>query len=413
MASSHYPLNTSRTRRWPPPKRDHVDNQHDSPLTQVELWNMGEDHSVPKPREWLMGRTYCRGYVSGIAAAGGTGKTALRILQALAVATGRELTGERLYGRFRVLYVALEDDRDEIRRRVWAATKHHEIPRDDLLDCFYLATPMGMKIGELSPDNPREVMPGELERWLRHVIAEKRIDLVVIDPFVKIHTVDENDNGLVDQVLVILARLAINSNCAIDLLHHQPKGLGRPGDANRARGASALRDGIRVLDTLTPMDEKEGPKLGLSESETRRLMRIDSAKTNLMPPPQNARWYRFVDVALRNRTPQYPDGDRIQTCEVWAPPGVNASGITAEAIERIFDQLQAGPTPGRHYTRAGNAKEERQAWRMMKVYWPTLTKPQAEGLLKNWLKDGCLSETEYHDPKTRHKAKGLTVLRRP
>ena len=306
MASSHYPLNTSRTRRWPPPKRDHVDNQHDSPLPQVELWNMGEDHSVPKPREWLMGRTYCRGYVSGIAAAGGTGKTALRILQALAVATGRELTGERLYGRFRVLYVALEDDRDEIRRRVWAATKHHEIPRDDLLDCFYLATPMGMKIGELSPDNPREVMPGELERWLRHVIAEKRIDLVVIDPFVKIHTVDENDNGLVDQVLVILARLAINSNCAIDLLHHQPKGLGRPGDANRARGASALRDGIRVLDTLTPMDEKEGPKLGLSESETRRLMRVDTAKTNLVAPMQDAKWFRFVDVRLGNLTPQYP-----------------------------------------------------------------------------------------------------------
>ena len=189
MADPNGEATPVRQRQWhrlPTGKPNGNDREEEIP--QIELWNMGEDHSLPPPREWLLGRTFCRGFVSGLAAGGGTGKTAMRIVQAMAVATGRDLTGERVYGRFRTLYVALEDNLDEIRRRVWAAAKHHDISHDELLDCFYMATPMGMKVGEASHENPRDVVPGLLERWLRAVIRETRIDLLVLDPFVKIHT---------------------------------------------------------------------------------------------------------------------------------------------------------------------------------------------------------------------------------
>jgi hypothetical protein len=352
--------------------------------------------------------------VSGLAASGGTGKTAVRIVQAMAVATGRDLTGERVYGRFRTLYVALEDNLDEIRRRVWAAAKHYDIPHDELLDCFYVATPMGMKVGEASLQNPRDVVPGLLERWLRTVIREKRIDLVVLDPFVKIHSVDENDNGSVDQVVVLLARIATECNCAVDVLHHQPKGRGGPGDPDRLRGASALRDGIRLLYTLTPMDEKEARDFNLPEAKRRSLMRLDSAKTNLNARAQHANWYSVVDKPFGNKTEQYPEGDRIQTCEVWVAPGVNASGITPDVINQIFDQIERGPARGRYYSKDARAGKERQAWLMMKAYWANFTKFQAEALLVNWLKEGFLVETPYHDPVTRKDVKkGLKVQRRP
>ena len=383
-------------------------------VPQVELWNMGEDHTLPPPREWLLGRTFCRRFVSGLAASGGTGKTAVRIVQTMSVATGRDLTGERVYGRFRTLYVALEDNLDEIRRRVWAAAKHYDIPHDELLDYFYMATPMGMKVGEASHESPRDVVPGLLEHWLRAVIREKRIDLVVLDPFVKIHTVDENDNGSVDQVVVLLARIATECNCAVDVLHHQPKGRSGPGDPDRLRGASALRDGIRLLYTLTPMQDNESKAFNLPEAKRRSLMRLDSAKTNLNAPAQHANWYNIVDVPLDNKTEQYPEGDRIQTCEVWVPPGVNASGITPNAIDQIFDRLERGPSNGRYYSRDGRSRGERQAWPMMKAYWTDLTKFQAEALLASWLRDGFLVETPYHDPVTRKDVKrGLKVQRRP
>ena len=44
----------------------------------------------------------------------------LRIAQLISLATGRSLTGEHVFLRCKVLIVSLEDDQDELRRRVYA-----------------------------------------------------------------------------------------------------------------------------------------------------------------------------------------------------------------------------------------------------------------------------------------------------
>jgi hypothetical protein len=58
----------------------------------LEVWSAGSD-AMPPPRGWVMGNSFCSGVVSSLIADGGVGKSALRILQAVSVATGRELTG--------------------------------------------------------------------------------------------------------------------------------------------------------------------------------------------------------------------------------------------------------------------------------------------------------------------------------
>ena len=45
-------------------------------------------------RRWVYDRHYIRGFVSVLASAGGIGKTSLQIVEALAIATGRDLLGE-------------------------------------------------------------------------------------------------------------------------------------------------------------------------------------------------------------------------------------------------------------------------------------------------------------------------------
>jgi hypothetical protein len=373
---------------------------------------MGEDHDLPPPRRWLMANTFCKGFLSGLAAAGGVGKTALLIVQLLSCATGRDLTGDPVFGRYRVLFISLEDDLAEIRRRIWAATRHHGIPHDELLDSFWVTNPLELKLARISTTNIRRIEPGELETELRRVILGNRIDIVAIDPFVKLHEVDENDNGLIDQVCVLLVRIAIECGCAVDIIHHTAKGLNRPGDADRMRGASALRDAVRLFYTLTPMSGKEAEGFGLTEAERRRLMRLDSAKLNLLPPAPQARWFRFVDIELGNRTDEYPRGDRVQTCEVWYPPDRGAD-IAPEAIQRIFDQLEAGPAAGRRYSRTPNTAKEREAWRLLQTHCPNLTKFQAQDQLKRWLKAGFLVEQTYTDPVTRKLRSGLSVVSRP
>ena len=112
-------------------------------MTGLGEWDAGEDGKPIPPRGWLLGSTFCRRNLSSTIATGGMGKTALRIAQALALATRRPLTGEDVFQRCRVLIVSLEDDRDELRRRVWVAMKHHNIAAEEVRGWLFLATPAG------------------------------------------------------------------------------------------------------------------------------------------------------------------------------------------------------------------------------------------------------------------------------
>jgi AAA domain len=60
-------------------------------------------------REWLYGRQYIRRFVSGTVASGGMGKSALVLVEAIAMVTGRDLLGHRPRGKFRVWYINGED----------------------------------------------------------------------------------------------------------------------------------------------------------------------------------------------------------------------------------------------------------------------------------------------------------------
>ena len=69
------------------------------------------------------------------------------------------------------------------------------------------------------------------------MIAEREIGLVPIDPFIKTHGADENDNSAIDAVCTLLTGLAIEMHIAVDVLHHDSKGgaQGDPGGHPRAR----------------------------------------------------------------------------------------------------------------------------------------------------------------------------------
>src|SRR4051794_25893674 len=116
-------------------------------------WDAGDDDQPIPPRGWLLGNSFCRGFVSSLLGEGGVGKTAMRYAQALSLATGRRLTGEHVFQRSRVLIVSLEDSRDEQRRRIQAARLHHGIRPDELRGWLYLAAldKAGGKLMTLDP----------------------------------------------------------------------------------------------------------------------------------------------------------------------------------------------------------------------------------------------------------------------
>jgi RecA-family ATPase len=146
-------------------------------VPRLELFDVGdEDGNIP-PREWLLGTTYCRGNLSGLISAGAGGKTTVRILQALSLASGRELTGEHVFVRSRVMIICLEDNMTELRRRVRAAMLYHKVTPAEVKGFLILTTPRGLKIAER--DEKGRVAAGALHRALSVTVDELKLDLAL------------------------------------------------------------------------------------------------------------------------------------------------------------------------------------------------------------------------------------------
>jgi hypothetical protein len=375
-------------------------------------WDAGDDDGPIPPRGWLLGNTFCRRFLSSLIGDGGVGKTALRIVQALSLVTKRSLTGEHVFQRGRVLYLSFEDDRDELRRRVRAACLHHKIEPAELQGWLYLAAVNGLKLLEQTNG---EIQPGTLAETLRATIINRQIDLVILDPFIKTHRLDENNNAAVDQVATLLAEIAIEHNCAVDTPHHVNKGLGAqtPGDANRSRGASAFKDAGRLVYTLTPMAKEDRELLGVDPTEAKTLIRVDSGKVNIARPATEAHWFRLVGVPIGNETDDYPSGDEVQTVEPWDPPDLWGN-LPITIINAILDQLErGGPKPGQRYSVTQQAKGDRAAWSVILDHCHALSEKQARIVIATWLKNGMIESRDYFDPVERKTRAGAFVLRRP
>jgi AAA domain len=229
------------------------------------IWDAGDDDYVIPPRSWLLGTTFCRRFLSSLIADGGVGKTALRLAQLVSLAIGCSLTGEHVFLRCRVLVVSLEDDADELRRRVYAVMRHHGITPEQLKGWLFLSAPKGLRLAEVKDGSRAN---GQLKELLNSAIENLKIDVVSLDPFIKTHGLEENSNDAIDYVCTLLAKMAIEHDCAVDLPHHTKKGLGGgAGDADRGRGASSMKDAARLVYTLNPMTAEEAKQFGVDETE--------------------------------------------------------------------------------------------------------------------------------------------------
>jgi hypothetical protein len=315
-------------------------------------WDAGDDIDKPPPREWLLGNQFCRGFLSGLPAPGATGKTALRMLQYLSLTTGRPLSGQHVFKRSRVLVVGLEDDKNEMRRRIAAACIHHRIERAELKGWLFCANPKGLKLAE---SRNGTFCVGRLMGILRAAIKRRKPDLLALDPFVKLHSLAENDNTSMDFVADLLVQLADEYNIAVDAPHHTRKGLIAAGDADAGRGGSAARDAGRLVYTLTRMTEDELKAFNISPEDRDLYIRLDSGKVNIARPSRSATWFKLVGVPIGNGNEEYPNGDEVQTVEPWSPPKT-WEGVSSVALNAALTAIDAGMENGQRYSDAGPAR---------------------------------------------------------
>lgn len=242
---------------------------------------------------------------------------------------------------------------------------------------------------------------------LRRKIETLKLDLIVIDPFVKSHALEENDNAAMDFVAELLTRLAIEYDIAVDASHHARKGILTPGDADAGRGGSALKDAGRLIYTLTAMTQIEAEMFGIDPMDRRSYVRLDSAKVNLMPGTTPAAWFRLVGVKLDNGNALYPNGDEIQTVEPWQPPELWTDVATA-TLNLILTDIDKGLPNGQRFSGA-NAAKARAAWSVVQRHCPHKSDAQCRKMIATWRQTGVLYDEEYDDPVRHEKILGLRV----
>jgi len=249
-----------------------------------------------------------------------------------------------------------------------------------------LAAPGG-KAGKLmATDIKGRPALGKLGPNLEATIIARKIDLVMIDPFIKSHAVEENLNSAIDGVAQLLTDLATKHNIAVDAPHHVSKGQMAPGEADRGRGASAYIAACRLVYTCLPMSSEEAMQFGVAEADRRDYVRVDSGNVNITKASRAAKWFHLIGVTLDNKTALYPAGDEVQTVEPWEPPKTWAD-LSDDDINFILMRIDRGLSDGNLYSDAARATT-RAAWKQ--------GRPASWAWSREWSKSKANRATRAH-----------------
>ena len=296
--------------------------------------------SIPK-RQWLVDHLCLKAYITGLVAPGGTGKSSLALALGISVASNNDILQLGARQQANVLVINNEDSYDELRRRIAGITTQFGINPISLKDRLFYESGYEKKymLSEMSDSGQKETaFASDLIKYM----LEKEIGLLIVDPFVSTHNAPENDNTAMDQVMSIYRKIAAKTGAAITLIHHTRKQQdtkgSSAGNADIARGASALKDAVRVVATLTPMSTVEAKAITFDAQKQSRHFRLDFAKQNFSPACVNAWWFRMESCLIDNgEHVGVPVPVNLKPLFSNSVSKVKWSDLSvAEALERIF-----------------------------------------------------------------------------
>ncbi len=261
-------------------------------------------------------------------APGATSKSFWALQAALAVATGIDTVGIEPGGHGRVVYLAAEDPAIVLQHRLRAIYLGKKLSADDA----YMAQE---RIDLLSVvGKGLDIGDDEQRKGLIEYCTGSR--LIIIDTISRAHHLDENSNGEMSQLLMMLEMIAGQTGAAILFLHHIAKAMSRAGDGDSqhaARGAGALTDNARMGAALSRMaageaeqmiDKDLGSVEPVGPDNRARYVRMSIPKNNYSAPIPD-RWYRR-DVGGVLTPVELTDAEKIAELEKGAKAYAEASG---------------------------------------------------------------------------------------
>lgn len=365
-------------------------------------YRLRDEITIP-PRPWIARGLLLRKQLTCMIAAGGTGKSIFGLIVAFHLAAGRDFGPYKcVNGPKRVAIISVEEDSDELDRRLHAIAKVFKFDDDAAANLFivHMESPIIATSDRRGVVSATEIA-AELEKQLSRLV----VDVIMIDPFVEVWNGDENSNSQVRSALAVIRSFCRRMDCACLLMHHVKKGGVTPGDIDAGRGASSLGGLVRIAHTITNMSKEEATALGVTKPKG--IVRVDHAKGNYLPPPETAAWFEFKSIELNNADERYGSvGDHVGVLVNWTPPGV-FDGITYEKIDQILDTIIAGTPDHERWTLASQSKDRFVGKIIAEV--AEISEDRAARIASAWKKSGLLYEQEYLSGAQRKTRKGVFV----
>lgn len=252
--------------------------------------------SIP-PRPWVIDRVLMLHETTLLLAPGSAGKSSVSLAIVAHLAVGKDFGPYRTHVKCRSIVYNGEDDVAEQSRRLYAVCQAYDLDYNEVKRQVVLLSSDTVDLRLVSVNGRNPIVNEVVLKSLIEFASDPEVGLVVYDPLVDIHDVDEGDNPHMNYVMRTLQRVAREANVCNLVLHHTTKAGGarqedRVGNMDVSRGASGIVYKSRISFTLMNATQQDCEEYGLQDNERNTWVRLDDAKMNMALASTEATWFR-------------------------------------------------------------------------------------------------------------------------
>lgn len=277
--------------KWPPPT--------------VTTYGTSFDPATIPLRQWLILGRHARGEGTTIVGPPGTNKSSLLLMDAVQIATGRGLIGDRVDETGHVLFLVGEDGRRDFEARLAGVLAHYHIAPADLRDRLHViyqteVDPSEYTLGSMVADTA--MLNTHMFAWLKKFPG---LVALFIDPMVSWHRLIENDNAAMQLLCSAFRGLAAQAKIAVAFDHHVTKvSMADPeahvGNLAALRGASSIAGDMRWAFTMARLKPETATQFGIAEDQRKVYRRLDPLKASYGPDDGAPRILKIESVRIAN-----------------------------------------------------------------------------------------------------------------
>lgn len=230
-------------------------------FTRHDLTNMSK---LKKPQIF---KDWSTEDISITTADGGTGKTTLKLYEAICLALGISFLGFECVAPGRTLYITGEDSAEKLGAMIGAILKQMDILKDDEKTKTVLNSIVVKKDSDLcliTKGKDFFIKPNmESFNKIIEAVDDIRPKLIIFDPISSFWGSESLLNDMSKAVSTFMAMLVEKSNASVEIINHMGKSSSKDKDMSQfaGRGGSALPSHARVSRVLRPVFDEEFTEL--------------------------------------------------------------------------------------------------------------------------------------------------------